>query len=287
MLIGCHISIRRGYLEAAKAAKAMEARSFQYFPKNPRSLSVKTFDRRDAAACAEYCGKYGLVSIAHTPYPTNLAVAPSELRQATVRSLINDLDICDACGSVGLVVHFGRWKGEDALQGYRYIIETLNEVLSRWEGRALVLLENQAGEGAVFGTTLEELVHIRRLTVNPGKIGFCFDTCHAFASGLWRGDNWEEVERAGERMDYFRHVRAVHLNDSRYPAGSGKDRHENIGRGLIGETNLRNFISRPWLEHVPVILETPATSPDTRLRELAWLRGRAVERNAGRNSGHS
>lgn len=275
MYFGCHVSIRRGYLEAARTAKAIGAGSFQYFPKNPRSLSVKSFDRRDAESCASFSEKHGLLSVAHAPYPTNLAVPPSELREATVRSILNDLQICEACGSIGLVVHFGKWKGDDALAGYRHIIETLNEVLREWEGRALVLLENQAGESGGMGTTLEELTQIRRLTARPEQIGFCFDTCHAFASGLWTGRNWDEVESTGRELQYFEHVRAVHLNDSRYPAASGKDRHANIGQGRIGEENLRFFINLSWLAKVPVVLETPVSTNFNHLQEIAWLKANA------------
>ena len=276
MHFGCHISIRHGYLHAAKTAETIGAGAFQYFPKNPRSLSVKTFDRGDARRCADFSAKHGLLSVAHAPYPTNLAVPPSELRDATVSSLLNDLDICDACGSIRVVVHFGKWKGADPLQGYRAIIGTLNEVLDRWQGKALLLLENQAGE-AGMGTTLEELVQIRNLTVKPQQIGFCFDTCHAFASGLWNGDNWETVEEHMRRLHYLEHVRAVHWNDSRYPSGSCKDRHANIGYGCIGEERLRQLLGRSWLNRLPIILETPAASEGVHLRELAWLKKNRFE----------
>jgi len=278
MPYGCHISIRYGFLRAAKTALAMNAGAFQYFPKNPRSLTIKKFDRREAEACAAFCAEHGLRSIAHAPYPTNLAIPPSELRQATVHSILNDLAIAEACGSIGVVVHFGKWKGDDPLEGYRYIVETLNEVLEQWEGRAMILLENQAGEGTVMGTTFEELTQIRSLTVRPESIGFCFDTCHAFASGLWNGRNWPEVEEAGRTLHYWDHLRAVHLNDSQYPSGMRKDRHANIGHGRIGEEHLRSLISRPWLRDIPVILETPHATADAHLRELAWMRQNGIKR---------
>ena len=119
MRIGCHISIRHGYLAAAKTALAIGASAFQYFPKNPRSLSVKAFSSSDAQACAAFCQEHNIASIAHTPYPTNLAVEDPKLRQVTLQSVLNDLEITEACGSVGLVVHFGKFKGPDLLQGYR------------------------------------------------------------------------------------------------------------------------------------------------------------------------
>jgi deoxyribonuclease-4 len=107
--VGSHISIRNGYSGAAKTAAAIGATAFQYFPKNPRGLAIKDFSATDAADCAEICRAHGIRSIAHTTYATNLAVEGA-VREPTIRSLRNDLDIAEACGSIGVVVHFGKWK---------------------------------------------------------------------------------------------------------------------------------------------------------------------------------
>lgn len=258
MYFGAHVSIRHGYLQAAKHARQIGGRSFQYFPKNPRSLSFKTFDRRDAEACAAYCRDNGMLSIAHTPYPTNLAIDAGEKRSVVVRSLLNDLDIADACGSVGVIVHFGIYKGAVLLDGYKNIVATLNDVLEQWAGSALLLIENQSGEHAKMGMTFEELVGIRQLCVKPQLVGFCLDTCHAFASGLWNGGNWDDVQQKGESLGYFEHLKAVHLNDSVYPTSSYKDRHADIGKGEIGEVPIRHFLASPYVKNVPLVLETPA-----------------------------
>lgn len=282
MRLGSHVSIRRGFLEAAKMAKSIGADAFQYFPKNPRGLSVKTFDRRDAAKCAAFCREHHLVSIAHAPYPTNLAVEAEDKREWMKQSILNDLEIAEACGSLGVVVHFGDYKGKDLLQGYKNILQLVNEVIAEWNGNALLLLENQAGEGGALGTRLEELAQIRNLAAEPEKIAFCFDTCHAYASGLWRDGKWSEMFRCGEQLGYFEHVKAVHLNDSAYPSGSAKDRHANIGCGRIGETNWRDFLRSPFLQDAAVILETPAAAGHTHAQEISMVRGMAVaERAAG------
>ena len=145
MLFGCHISIREGYLGAAKAARAMKASAFQYFPKNPRSLSVKDFNREDAALCKAYCKEHEIFSIAHTPYPTSLTPQP-EKQELTIKSLLNDLEIASACGSAGVVVHFGNpINNKDPLAGYQLMIDMLNQILSRSGEHCLILLENTAG----------------------------------------------------------------------------------------------------------------------------------------------
>jgi deoxyribonuclease-4 len=270
--IGCHVSIRHGYLEAAKSAAAVGAQSFQYFPKNPRSLSVKPFDQRDTALCRDYCQEHGLVSIAHTSYPTNLAVEEPALYAATVQSVRNDLEIANACGSVGLVVHFGQYKGSDPLRGYQVMIRMVNEILRDWDGEAKLLLENNAGQGGRMGTTLEELTQVRQLLLAPDKVGFCLDTCHAFASGMWRGDNWESLAERMRESGYFSRLFAVHLNDSVYPYASYRDRHANIGRGQIGAEAIQDVLRSPELGGLPIVLETPKGAGGGHRDEIAYVK---------------
>src|SRR5690554_4002292 len=117
MRIGCHVSIRHGFHAAAQYALNIGCGAFQYFPKNPRSLSVKLFDSANTARCKEFCVTHQLQSIAHTPYPVNLATDNEQLKTMTVLSLLNDLAIADACGSIGIVVHYGKYSGQDPLQG--------------------------------------------------------------------------------------------------------------------------------------------------------------------------
>lgn len=271
MNYGAHVSIRGGFLEAAKLARRIGGKSYQYFPKNPRSLTLKKADIRDAEACAAFCREHSLQSIAHTPYPTNLSAEAGERRDSVVASLLNDLEIADACGSVGIIVHFGIYKGAVQLDGYKNIVNTLNEVLLRWSGTTKLLIENQSGEHARMGMTFEELVGIRNLCAKPEYVGFCLDTCHAFASGLWNGANWAEVRAKGEALGYFQHLKAVHLNDSVYPFGAYKDRHANIGRGEIGEAAFRDFLTSMRSLPIPAVLETPVTEAKTHEREIREL----------------
>ncbi|HZG16551.1 MAG TPA: deoxyribonuclease IV [Candidatus Bathyarchaeia archaeon] len=276
MKIGCHVSIRSGYAGAAKAAWDMGARSFQYFPKNPRGLSVKAFEQRDAAACKQFCMDTGLVSIAHTPYPTNLSVDDPDLYQATVRSVINDLEIAEACGSIGLVVHFGQYKGkvEDPLYGYQLMIRMVNDILGQWTGTALLLIENNAGQGNPMGITIEELVQIRQLLDQPERVGYCLDTCHAFASGMWNGTDWLHVASKARELGYLQHVKAIHLNDSLFPTSSRRDRHANIGKGYIPEGGLQELLLTPEFQGLPFVLETPHPAGESHQKEIAWVKER-------------
>lgn len=272
MKLGSHVSIRNGYRAAAQYAAHIGAKSYQYFPKNPRSLSVKSFDRRDAEQCRAFCNQHGMVSIAHAPYPTNLSVETTELQEILKHSLKNDMEIAEACGSIGLVVHFGKHKGKDPLEGYKLMINMLNEVLVDWNRELLLLIENNAGQGGRMGITLEELVQVRNLTSYPEKIGFCFDTCHAFASGLWDGVNWPEVLAHGEALGYFQHLKAIHLNDSLYGHASFRDRHANVGKGKIGLEGMKQFLCSRVVEDLPVVLETPDSQTYTHLKEIKYVK---------------
>lgn len=259
MYIGGHVSTRGGYKQAAMRAHDMGGTSFQYFPKNPRGLGTKAYDQTEAARCKLYCTDHHIQSIAHSPYPTNPAVGKlkgTDLYESMVASLKNDLEIAEACGSAGVVVHFGHAKTEDPLQSYRNVIQFMDEVLSGWSGKAKLLIENQAGDHGPMGTTMEEIVQIRSLSSHAEAIGFCLDTCHAFASGLWNGTTDDHMIQKGHETGYWAQLVAVHVNDSKYGFRSFKDRHERVGRGQIGAEGLSWLLHRQELADCIWVLES-------------------------------
>ncbi|OBZ18181.1 endonuclease IV [Bacillus sp. FJAT-27264] len=272
--IGAHVSIRGGYGRAARFAWESGATSFQYFPKNPRSLKLKPVDGRDAEDCASFCRENGIVSIAHTPYPTNMAAGKDAAIPGAVMvsSLRNDLEIAEACGSLGIVVHFGQFGGMEPLQGYQNIIQCMNATLASWEGRTKLLIENQAGNHGREGMTLEELVKVRELSQYPDKIGFCFDTCHAYAAGIWNPEDTEALLRRGDDLGYWPHLVAIHLNDSKYPLASRRDRHAAIGRGYIGEKGLAGLLTSEPLQGAALVMETEKGPDGSHSREISLVK---------------
>ncbi|WP_088105489.1 deoxyribonuclease IV [Halalkalibacter urbisdiaboli] len=270
MYIGSHVSIKHGYLHAAKATHALGGKAFQYFPKNPRSLMVKEFSHDDASACLTFCKEQQIKSVAHTPYPTKLIPDKREIEDRIIDSILNDLHIAEACGSVGIVVHFGTTKTIEIIEAYQKMIEMLNRVLAQWDGQAKLLIENNAG-GTNMGITLEEMVQVRELTDDPSKIGFCFDTCHAFASGLWNGEDWIQVVEKGEELGYFEHLEVIHMNNSKYPFRSRKDRHANLTKGHISPEQIQMLIHSKALKNKLVILETPKDEGITHQDEISLL----------------
>jgi deoxyribonuclease-4 len=271
MRIGSHVSTRNGYREAARRAAAMGGTAFQYFPKNPRGLQIKVFDRRDAESCADWCRENEMVSIAHGPYPVNPA-SEGEAAEKMAESTLNDLEIAEACGSIGVVVHFGAYKGEDPLQGYRNIIRWIDRVCSSWNGQAKILLENQAGDHGLMGTTPEEWMQVRSLCQSPDQVAFCLDTCHLFASGQWTPGGWTAFAERARKLGYWEALAAVHLNDSRYASGSRRDRHAVIGEGWIGPEDFHELLATPEIRKVPLLLETPTDPDGTHSQQLVRVK---------------
>jgi len=271
MRIGFHVSTKGGFRAAVARTLDAGASAFQYFPKNPRSLKIKEFDREEARKGAELARRHGLLSVAHSPYPVNPA-AEGEAAARMAASVLNDLEIAESCGSLGVVVHFGILKGTDALEGYRRVIRWLNAVCAHWRGKARILLENMAGDHGPFGVTPEELAQVRRLCDEPEKIGFCLDTCHLYASGQWQPGAWQAFAERAHAAGYWEALAAVHLNDSRYPCGSRKDRHAAVGEGCVGRENFVELLSTPEILRVPLILETPAALGKTHAQQIRLVR---------------
>ncbi len=272
MKIGCHLSIAKGLEAAAKNAVRLEAEGFQFFTKNPRGFRSKTINYTDAEKGVALMRRHNLATIAHSPYITNLSTPKPDLQDLTVRSLVEDLTICDAFGTPGLVVHCGKHVEMGESYGLDRMVETLNLILDAYDGPCQILLENTAGQGSEVGTTLEQLVETRNRTNGPERIGFCFDTCHGFAAGLWNGDLLGSFLKAGRDSGYLESLRAIHLNDSKGPFGNHRDRHEFIGKGNIGEEALAAFLRSPELQHLPVFLETPVEDENAYGPEMAYVR---------------
>jgi deoxyribonuclease IV len=271
MKIGCHISVSKGFAKAAQKAKELGAESFQVFTKNPRGLKQKKIDEADAAKGRAFCEEHGIVLVAHTPYITNLSTPKADLQEVTIRSIKEDLTIAEAYGAIGAVVHCGKHVGEGEEYGRQRMVETLNLILAEYDGPTKLLLENTAGQGSELGLTIEELMEIRNATDYPEKIGFCFDTCHAFAAGIWTADTFEQLVETMKQTGYLEHLAAIHFNDSKAPFNSRKDRHEKIGKGEIGEEALALFLTCEEFAGLPVVLETPVEEEEEYAEEIILL----------------
>lgn len=276
MRIGCHLSTGAGFSRAVANAGRLGAEVFQYFPKNPKSYRIKRIDAQAWAKDRELARHAGLVTVAHSAYVTNLSTADPTLLETTIASIVNELQIAEAYGTPWLVVHCGKHLGEGPQAGMRRMAEAVEEVMARYQGPCHLLLENTAGQGTELGRTVDELIEIRGRMEQPRRVGFCLDTCHAFAAGLLAPDAFDQFVCQVSRPEFMAHLEVLHLNDSQGGPGDRLDRHALLGRGRM-EGLLRQVLQEPAFGDLPVVIETPVAQEDDYAAEIrlarAWARG--------------
>lgn len=278
LLVGAHLSTSRGGLVgAAQRALAMQSRVFQYFPKNPRSYRPKEIDRAVCERQREQVRELGVLTVAHSPYVTNLSTQEPALAELTRDSILNDLEICEAYGTEYLVVHCGRAVGAGPEAGRQAMVQQVREILQRWNGRCQLLLENTAGQGTELGQSLAELAELMDEIGSDPRLGLCFDTCHAFAAGVLDFDHLGQFWAEWDCYDMGERVRVVHLNDSKFGPGSRKDRHELLGQGQIGAEHLARLLADSRLHPYPLLIETPVAKEEEYAGEIerayTWATG--------------
>ncbi len=257
MLFGAHISISKGYKHAVKEALSIGANTLQFFTRNPRGSAAKALDHADINNMRQLSKKtdFGPL-VAHAPYTLNLASNKQDTREFAMRILSEDLERIAVVGASYIVMHPGSHVGTGIKTGIQKISSALKDVVTGKEG-VMVLLETMAGSGTEVGYTFEQLYHIMDCTGNPDAFGVCFDTCHVLGAGYDIIGILDEVLSEFDQILGLSKLRAVHLNDSKFPLGSRKDRHANLGEGELGEETIKNIITHPKLKDKPFLLETP------------------------------
>ena len=269
--IGCHLSCAKGYLAMGEQALALGADTFQFFTRNPRGGSVKPFDRQDADALNDFLAAHRFAPIlAHAPYTLNACAADASIREFAVRTMREDLERLAHIPSAMLNFHPGSHVGQGVEKGIQEIAETLNEIL-RPEQQTTVLLETMAGKGTEIGSRFEELAEIIERVQLQDKIGVCLDTCHVYDAGYDIVQDLDGVLDEFDQIIGLKRLKAIHVNDSKNPFRSHKDRHEKIGEGSIGFEALRKVVHHPKLQGRPFCLETP-NELDGYAREIRMLR---------------
>lgn len=254
--IGCHLSAAKGYLAMGKEAVKLGANVFQFFTRNPRGGSVKALDLEDIekynAFHAEH--RFGTL-LAHAPYTMNPCAAKEDLRTFARRTMKEDLARLELLPDVMFNFHPGSHVKQGVEIGIPLIADALNDILSAG-GKTLVLLETMAGKGSEVGRSFEELRAILDRVEQKERMGVCLDTCHVYVAAIHIGV-WMAFCRCLMNIIGLDRLKAIHLNDSKNPIGSHKDRHEKIGEGTLGLAGIANIINHPKLCHLPFYLETP------------------------------
>ena len=270
--IGCHLSVSDGFLAMGKTAESIGANTFQYFSRNPRGGAAKAINEKDIAAFLDFAHERGMSSfLAHAPYTLNICSDKPNIREFAKNTFEDDIKRVEYLPDGLYNFHPGNHVGQGLEAGITMITDALNDIL-RPEQTATVLLETMTGKGSEIGGRFEELREIiDRITLHE-KVGVCFDTCHVFDAGY---DIVNELDRVLTEFDCIvglDRLKAVHINDSKNPLGSRKDRHETIGNGLVGLQALTHIINHPQLRDLPFYLETPNELPGYE-SEIALLRG--------------
>jgi len=255
--IGCHLSSSKGYLAMGKEAVRIGANTFQFFSRNPRGGTAKAFDAPDMEAYSAFAAANGLFPIlAHAPYTMNACAADESLRRFVFETMKDDFVRLEHIPGCMYNFHPGSHVSQGTDIGVRYISEMLNalhpETLS-----TIILLETMAGKGSEVGRTFEELRQIIDRTEAGSLLGVCLDTCHIYDAGYDIINNLDQVLEEFDRVIGLGRLKAIHLNDSKNPMGSHKDRHEKIGQGSLGLPAIERIINHPLLRDLPFYLETP------------------------------
>ena len=274
--IGCHLSSAKGYLAMGRQAAEIGANVFQFFTRNPRGGSVKALDLADIEAFLTISQEQGFGPLlAHAPYTMNLCAAKPELREFARQTIKEDLARLELLPNVMFNFHPGSHVKQGAETGVALIADALNDILSEG-GNTPVLLETMAGKGSEVGRTFEELRAIIDKTEQKERLGVCLDTCHVYDGGYDILQDLNGVLAEFDSVVGLGRLRAIHLNDSKNPIASHKDRHEKIGEGTLGLEGLTRVINHPKLRDLPFYLETP-NELDGYAREIALLRGQREE----------
>lgn len=255
--IGCHLSVSKGFESMGRDALSIGANTFQFFTRNPRGSKAKEIDKKDAEALLKIMEENQFAKIlGHAPYTLNPCSSDERTREFALEVMIDDLKRMEYLSNNFYNFHPGSHVKQGVEAGISMIIDILNKILKP-EQTTIVLLETMAGKGTEVGRTFEELKEIIDGTILKDKLGVCLDTCHVYDAGYDIVNDLDGVLDRFDRIIGLDKLYAIHLNDSKNPFSSGKDRHEKIGDGTLGIEAIAKIINHPKLYNLPFYLETP------------------------------
>jgi deoxyribonuclease IV len=278
VLFGAHCS--GGIKKALDRGADMGAETVQLFAQSPRTWRFPNHDPADLAAFRAKREETGVPAFVHALYLVNLAAPDDEIYRKSVETMRSTVDAGCAIESEGVVFHVGSHLGAGLETGLERVVPALADVLEHCNDRTWLLLENSAGAGGTIGRSLDELAVIFEALGRHERLGLCLDSCHLYVSGTDVTDA-ATLDALLEELDGrigLDRLRLLHANDAKAPLGSNRDRHDNIGAGVMGE-GLGVFLAHPKLQGLPVVLEVPGADghgPNAEeIRKLRELHARA------------
>lgn len=259
-MFGSHLSIAGGMHHALLAAEKYGMDTVQVFTKNQQQWKCKPLLPQDIDSWRTHCARLKFKqTVSHDSYLINLCSANDEFRRKSIELFVEELTRCALLNIPLLVTHPGAHMGAGEEAGIRKIVQALDEIHARVRANGVTTcLEITAGQGTCLGYKLEHLAEIIARVKSPRRLGVCLDTAHLFAAGYdFRGRKYAKFRKELDKTVGLSRVKVLHLNDSKKPLGSRVDRHDHIGRGLIGLDGFRPFVRDDAFAGIPKILETP------------------------------
>lgn len=269
--LGAHLSVSSGLVHAAQNMISMGGNCLQIFSGSPRSWARKPLEQAKADAYKTFCKDHNFgPTFIHALYLINLSGDRDDLIAHSIEALTYDLKYSSQIGASGVIVHLGSHLGKGFDAVFDVLVKRIREILDATPSDGTLLIENSAGQQ---GKLCSDFADIQRLYtmlssyVEKNRLAWCFDTCHGFAAGY----NLLNIDQEMKKHGLLNSLKVIHLNDSRDPFDSGRDRHENIGKGLIGGDTIKAVAQNPAFAHLPLILEVPGfdgNGPDAKNIEI-------------------
>jgi deoxyribonuclease-4 len=258
MLIGAHVSNSGGLAKAVERGVERGTDAIQIFNQSPRMWRPTAYTDEDFAEFREAMGRSRIKAVLiHAVYLLNCATEDKEMRDKSLRSLIQSLRVGDGIGATGVVLHPGSAKTGDVLKAIKRAGAVIKRALKESD-RCELHLEDTAGAGGTLGRSFDELGELFDAAGGDGRLGMCLDSCHLYASGydVATRDGLRETLKECDQKVGLKRLRSLHLNDSLVKLGSNRDRHAILGEGELGERGCAVFLSEPKFERLPCVLET-------------------------------
>jgi len=273
--IGCHVSIAGGIDNSIVRAEELGCSTMQIFSKNASTWREKILKKDEVERFRKNLKNSNINPVfIHTSYLINLASPSDELYFKSISAFIEEMKRADLLLPVPyLIIHPGAHTGAGEEYGIQRIIRAINIILEKSADlglKTMILLEDTAGSGTHLGYTFRQLKRMIEGAKDTKRIGMCFDTCHAYAAG-YDLSHQEGIEQTIEEIDKYvglERLRVIHLNDSKFPLGSRKDRHMHIGKGYMGLEGFRVLVNHKYLKDLPFILETPKHDEKDDIRNI-------------------
>jgi deoxyribonuclease-4 len=275
MRFGFHISIAGGFSKVVERAQVRGCETIQFFSRNPRGWKYSPLNRKEVKEFRSSIQSSALFPVfLHMPYLPNIASFKSKFYKRSIHSIVTDLRRAEHLGAQYLIIHIGHRMESSEDQAVEAVSQGINQAFQTVRNSVTLLMENTAGQGTEIGYNFDQIKKIIEGVEENEKLGVCLDTAHTFEAG-YDLSNKDGLEGMLEKFDQtvgLKRLRLLHLNDSKTPLGSRKDRHWHIGEGYIGLQGFRILVNHPLLNHLPGIMETPRKDTVEDLKNMKVIR---------------